>query len=384
MIFKKNTLRLLCLILLIPSAAFALGKKTPPLSNNYKVMTFNIGNKGIGKAPEQEWVGRFGAVIRAIKANKPDFIGTQEGNHAQLKSLDRGFHHKGDNNGFSFIELWKKSKMKLNDQYKWIGQGDASGAIIKRSGKYNAIYYKKNRFDVLEKGNLWYSVTGLQKNSTLARVEQKIAEVTLNLGTQKLPNWTKVEIDFSQFETRMFSWGKFRDKGTGKEMFIFNTQIYKDKTKETTNDMSVLAAKIFAVNLLRDYIFKKAHKNNQMTPVFVTGNYHTSYMNLPVSGVLSWPHGNYFLKNDYFYLNQVRVLGIPTGFLPDSSETLHQFGTIKGRFGSPQYPEDWTLSAGDNLHRKSSTIDKKKYKNIWGDLVWPSNHHPVTTVYTID
>ena len=74
--------------------AQAMSEAPVPISDDYKAMTFNIRDKEPATdAGNEIWKNRFGSVIRSIETNKPDFVGTQEGYHSQLQSLDTGYHH---------------------------------------------------------------------------------------------------------------------------------------------------------------------------------------------------------------------------------------------------------------------------------------------------
>jgi hypothetical protein len=361
----------------------AMSAAPAPISDDYKAMTFNIRDKEPETDVDNEvWENRFGAVIRSIETNKPDFVGTQEGYHSQLQSLDNGYHHVGGKIGVSIIELWHNSDARLDDEYARIGQGD-DGLTI---GKYNAIYYNKNRFEVLEKGNRWYSFEGLKKNAIVASIEKGIAEIVINIGTKIIPELKPIAIDFGEFENRMFTYAKVRDKGTNRELWLFNTQMYENKRPEDAGHaLVVTAARTFAIDQLRNFMFEKAMVDGQLQPVVLMGNFGANYLNLPMSIALSAMNNGQAINDDYFRLN-ARWWAL--GTLPDESESYHAFGEIAGKFGKPVYPVDWTYSGGKDttgnaFRRTKSVIDKNKYQGYSNsEEVFPSDHYPIVSEYT--
>ena len=379
----------LCATLVASSAALtswqsqAMSEAPIPISDDYKAMTFNIRDK----EPETDtgnevWINRFGSVIRSIKENQPDFVGTQEGYNSQLQSLDTGYHHVGGKIGISIIELWNDTETKLGDDYARIGQGD-DGLTI---GKFNAIYYNKARFEVLEKGNRWYSFEGLKEHAIGAAVDKGIAEIAINIGTAIIPELKPIAIDFGEFENRMFTYAKVRDKGTNRELWLFNTQMYENKRPEDAGHaLIVTAARTFAIDQLRNFMFEKAMVNGQLQPVVLMGNFGANYLNLPMSIALSALNNGQAINDDYFRLN-ARWWAL--GTLPDESESYHAFGEIEGKFGKPVYPVDWTYSGGKDsegttFRRTKSSIDKNKYQGYSNsEEVLPSDHYPIVSEYT--
>ena len=271
--------------LITANSSQAMSEVPVPVSDDYKAMTFNLRDK----EPETDegneiWKNRFGAVIRSIESNQPDFVGTQEGYHSQLHSLDSGYHHAGGKIGASVIELWNNTDTKLSDDYARIGQGD-DGLTI---GKFNAIYYNKVRFEILEKGNRWYSFKGLKDNALAAKLEKGIAEIAVNIGTKAVPVLENVAIDFGEFENRMFTYAKVKDKGTNRELWVFNTQMYENKKPgDAGHALVVTAARTFAIDQLRKFIFEKAMVDGELQPVILLGNFGANYLNLPMSIALS-------------------------------------------------------------------------------------------------
>lgn len=124
---------------------------------------------GYGKDGVNAWPNRKEMVKGLIRFHDFDIFGTQE-----------GFKHMLD----GIAEL---------DGYAYIGAGRDDG---EDAGEHSAIFYKTSRFDLLDKGNFWFSET--------PDVPGKGWDATCC--------------------NRICSWGKFRDKESGK-VFYFSIPI---------------------------------------------------------------------------------------------------------------------------------------------------------------
>ena len=111
------------------------------------------------------WPNRAGWVRELIRFHEWDIFGTQEGLRGQLDDL---------------LEM---------EEFAQTGVGREDGVS---KGEHSAIFYRKARFELLDKGDFWLSETP-EKPS---------------------PGW-----DARIF--RICSWGKFRDKSSGREFFFF-------------------------------------------------------------------------------------------------------------------------------------------------------------------
>lgn len=129
------------------------------------IATYNIryNNPNDG---ENAWPKRKEQVKALIRYHEFDIFGTQEGLNGQLNDL---------------LEL---------EEYDMTGVGRDDG---KTSGEFSAIFYRKERFSLLDHGDFWLSETPEKPSYGW---EAKIR--------------------------RICSWGKFRDKSTGREFFVFN------------------------------------------------------------------------------------------------------------------------------------------------------------------
>lgn len=132
------------------------------------VATFNL-RMDTEKDGVNAWPNRKEMVKGLIRFHDFDIFGTQE-----------GFKHMLD----GIAEL---------DGYAYIGAGRDDG---EDAGEHSAIFYKTSRFDLLDKGNFWFSET--------PDVPGKGWDATCC--------------------NRICSWGKFRDKESGK-VFYFSIPI---------------------------------------------------------------------------------------------------------------------------------------------------------------
>jgi endonuclease/exonuclease/phosphatase family metal-dependent hydrolase len=133
------------------------------------VATFNMRREGSEDSSDRLWFNRKEYAKRIILKYDFDVFGTQELEIGQINNL---------------LEL-------LNNNYAYIGAGRDDGVS---GGEHTAIFYKKEMFEVLDKGNFWLSETPDQ------------------------PSW-----GWNASKPRICSWGKFREKATGIVFFILNT-----------------------------------------------------------------------------------------------------------------------------------------------------------------
>ncbi len=131
------------------------------------VATFNL-RMDTPNDKENAWPNRKEMVKSLVLFHQFDIFGTQE-----------GFKHQLD----GILETGK---------YAYVGEGREDG---KDAGEHSAILYDKERFKVLDQGNFWYSET--------PDVPGKGWDATCC--------------------NRICSWGKFKDKVSGKIFYFFNS-----------------------------------------------------------------------------------------------------------------------------------------------------------------
>lgn len=134
-----------------------------------KVMTFNLRRRKDSDG-KNTWRYRRDSAVETIRRHAPDLIGTQEGLEDQVEHLASNFH-----------------------EYGMLGEARHGG----RRDEFNAIFYRKDRFSVVDGGNFWLSDT---------------PEVS---GSRHWGNLVP----------RMATWARFQDKDTGQEFAHVNTHL---------------------------------------------------------------------------------------------------------------------------------------------------------------
>lgn len=133
--------------------------------------TFNIRllTDGDREVKGCHWSERRYRIAKFIKKQQMDIIGMQEVTHPQLQDL-----------------------LSLLPGYEYVGVGRTDGAT---KGEYSPIFYRRDRFETLDKGNFWLS-------ETPEAVGKKGWDAALE---------------------RIASWAKLRDKKTGTVFMAVNT-----------------------------------------------------------------------------------------------------------------------------------------------------------------
>lgn len=158
--------------------------------DSLKVMAYNI--RFASNSKPNAWPDRLPVMAELLKSNNPDIIGTQEGKFYQLKEL----HAKIPG-------------------YKWLGIGRNGGS----RGEFMAIFYKPERFEVLEFDHFWLSDT-----------PNVIASTSWGNG---LP--------------RMVTWAKFLDRKTKKEFYFWNTHFDHQSQNAREKSSELIAKKVKAL-----------------------------------------------------------------------------------------------------------------------------------------
>jgi endonuclease/exonuclease/phosphatase family metal-dependent hydrolase len=233
---------------------------------------------------ENAWPNRKEMVKGVIRFYELDIIGTQEGFKHQLEDI-----------------------LELGD-YVYVGGGRDDGVD---AGEHSAIIYNKNRFEVVDKGDFWFSET--------PGVPSKGWDATCC--------------------NRICSWAKFRERKSGKEFFLFNAH-YDHEGKEARRNSSLL---------LLDNIKKIAGNN----PVVVTGDFNATPDSEPIQ--IIYDSG---LLNDAYLVTQAPPYGTAgtfNSFQPDApmknridyiwvtpDVQVIKYGTLNdmqyGRFPSDHFP----------------------------------------------
>ncbi len=159
------------------------------------------------------WSKRKDMIKGLIQFHDFDIFGTQE-----------GFKHQLD----GILEL---------SEYSYVGGGRDDG---KDKGEHSAIFYKKERFEVLDNGDFWYA-----ENS---EVPGKGWDATCC--------------------NRICSWAHLKDKESGKDFFIFNSH-YDHEGAVARKNSSLL-------------LLKKVEEIAGNKPVFCTGDFNASPDSEPI------------------------------------------------------------------------------------------------------
>ncbi len=236
--------------------------------------------------------------------------------------------------GFDIFGGQEVTRGQLNDMlellpgYSYVGVGREDGV---EKGEYSPVFYRSDRFTLLESGNFWLA-----------------------------PDWTKPVFGWDAACIRICSWGKFRDKESGKVFWFFNTHF---------DHMGVVARKESAKLILA----RIAGITNNSPDVIFTGDLNTdqhseAYSTLAGAGTLAdafetakirFAWGGTFTGFDPEVYNDKRIDHIFTG----KSFTVKRYGILYDAFRSVD-------PAGDGS-------DVKKVR-----VRIPSDHYPVMAELT--
>lgn len=200
---KKSLLYMLALLL--PLAVLAQSTVTEEKAQ-LRWGTFNIRNKNSGDDKAGwGWDVRRSRVADYVKSKGLDIVGMQEVLHPQLEDL-----------------------IRLLPEYDYVGVGRTDGMT---KGEYSPVFFLRDRFEVLDKGNFWLSET---------------PDVPGSKG------WDAAL-------ERIASYAKLRDKATGKVFMAVNTHF---------DHVGVTARKESAKLIMR-----KIQEIVGMQPAVVTGDF---------------------------------------------------------------------------------------------------------------
>jgi endonuclease/exonuclease/phosphatase family metal-dependent hydrolase len=275
-------IRIACLLLLFVCSVSA---------TDLKVMSFNL-RFASDKQPHA-WPDRRPLVKQLLKLKDPDIIGTQEGLFAQLKHIAED-----------------------SPKYGWLGLGREGGS----RGEFMAIYYRKDRFEVLEFDHFWLSDT-----------PNVIASTTWG-------NQVK----------RMVTWARFLDRKSGETFYFVNTHF----------DHQVQASREKSAEL----IVNKLGAFNQNLPLILLGDF-----NVPG-------------RSNVVYDTLVNGLGLQDARVVSKSvsgDRINTFHNYKGIIENGVHI-DWILfRASGWTAKKFEVITHGKGTN------YPSDHFPITAEFKI-
>ena len=193
-------------LLLLLAASFSMPVFAADGAEPIKLISYNL-RTSHGKDGDNVWMKRRHATPEMIRREAPDVFGVQEGLIDQLHYIDTEC-----------------------PQYARVGVGRDDGA---EKGEFMAVYYLRDRFELLDSGTFWLSET---------------------------PD--KVSRGWDGACNRTVTWVELKDRKSGKEFFYFNTHL----------DHKGKAAREEGVKLLIEKIHEIAGKK---APAIVGGDFNT-------------------------------------------------------------------------------------------------------------
>ncbi|MBN8652104.1 MAG: endonuclease/exonuclease/phosphatase family protein [Cytophagales bacterium] len=266
-------------------------------AQSVKVMSYNIRLDTEADGVNQ-WKNRPEKVINLIKKYNPDLFGVQEALHNQMMDLQSGL-----------------------SEYSYVGVGRDDG---KEKGEYSAIFYKKEKFELLTQNTFWLSETPDVPGSK---------------------SWDAAI-------TRVVTHAVFKDKTTGKQFLYANTHF--DHIGKEARKNSAFMIKTY----LKDFVSGSRFNNeNLKVPVIVSGDFNSEPTDAPYVTITNGKH---------FQLFDSRPANNLTGTFCGFELNKMECKTIDYIFHS----EDWKASD----YQVIQDNDGKYY---------PSDHLPVLVTLTL-
>lgn len=265
-------------------------------AQSVKVMSYNI-RLDTEVDGVNQWKNRPNKVIGLIKKYNPDLFGVQEAKHNQMLDLQKG----------------------LND-YSYVGVGRDDG---KEKGEYSAIFYKKEKFEVLLQNTFWLSETPVVPGSK---------------------SWDAAI-------TRVVTFALFKNIATGKLFYYANTHFDHIGKEARKNSAELIKQQVAA------FIKSATAQKEGKIPAIVSGDFNSEPTDAPY---LTITNGQIFPLFDSRPANN--LTGTFCGFELNKMECK----TIDYIFHS----EDWNASG----YQVIQDNDGKYY---------PSDHLPIMVTLTL-
>ena len=253
-------------LLLLLAASFSMPAFAADGAEPIKLISYNL-RTSHGKDGDNVWMKRRHATPEMIRREAPDVFGVQEGLIDQLHYIDTEC-----------------------PQYARVGVGRDDGA---EKGEFMAVYYLRDRFELLDSGTFWLSET---------------------------PD--KVSRGWDGACNRTVTWVELKDRKSGKEFFYFNTHL----------DHKGKAAREEGVKLLIEKIHEIAGKK---APAIVGGDFNT-----PVDSPIFKPLTKYMVS--------ARAKAATT----DHKGTFNGFGSRHHRHRPPLLPRQAQMPAIRHARRQ--------------------------------
>ncbi len=266
-------------------------------SQTVTVMSYNIRMDTKADGVNQ-WGNRIEKVNNLIKKYNPDLLGVQEALHNQMMDLQKNL-----------------------PDYQFVGVGRDDG---KEKGEYSAIFYKKDKFDVLNQNTFWLS------------------------ETPKVPGSKSWDAAI----TRVVTFATLKEKSTGKSFIYANTHF--DHIGKEARKQSAIAIKYMLLGFTKGYTNDKSEKE---IPILVSGDFN--------SEPTAEPYLN-MINGQQLALTDVRPSSDQTGTFCGFEVGKIECRTIDYIFHSTQWKASNYKVIQDN--------DGKYY---------PSDHLPVMATFTV-
>lgn len=188
---------------------------TDNLAQSVSVMSYNIRLDTEADGINQ-WKNRTDKVIGLLKKYNPDLLGVQEALHNQMMDLQNGL-----------------------PDYEFIGVGRDDG---KEKGEYSAIFYKKDKFEVLKQNTFWLS------------------------ETPEIPGSKSWDAAI----TRVVTYSVLKEKSTGKSFIYANTHFDHIGNEARKNSANVIKA--YLKGFIAGSTFNKSEKE---IAILVSGDFNS-------------------------------------------------------------------------------------------------------------
>ncbi len=250
-------------------------------SIDVKIISYNI--RTIANDGENNWQFRKHATKNMIEKHSPDAFGLQEAKTAHMQYID-----------------------SVCPQYARVGVGRDDG---KNRGEFMTIYYKKDRFDLLDSGTFWLSETP-----------------------------EKVSRGWDAACNRVATWVKLRDKATGVKFYYFNTHFdhkgsvaQAESSKLIVDKIRKIAGKKATVILTGD--FNLASENPALNPLHK--NLNDARATAPISDN----------KNTFTGFGLYKESMIDHIFYRGRRVVCNEFRTLDGYYGAKYISDHFPLEA---------------------------------------
>lgn len=303
-------------LLLIAIAMIVFGSCQSYQPTSFSIASYNLRNANRSDSIQGDgWGQRCPVIAQMVQYHDFDIFGTQECFAHQLQDLKKAL-----------------------PGYDYIGVGRDDG---KQKGEHAAIFYRTDKFDIIEKGDFWLSETPDKPSK----------------------GWDAVL-------PRICSWGHFKCKDTGFEFLFFNLHMDHIGTK----------ARVESAFLVQ----QKMKEFGTKLPAILTGDFnvdqtHSSYEALVAQGVLC---DSYVTSDFRFALN-----GTFNGFDPNSFTDSR----IDHIFVSPSFHVKKYGVLTDSYRSIKGTGEKANVKDFPKEIDIqayqarvPSDHFPVKVELEFD